>query len=150
MISGSTSCKWLFLLPVLLMSTSVLAQQDATASSLAASAPMPATSSAGLGSSDDSTRNQPSTSDEAKPGNAEDLAKAAQYPAASLISFPLQSNAAFALGLFNRTQNVLNIHLVIPIAISENWNLIIRNNLACDLAAERGASSPPCRHSMEE
>jgi hypothetical protein len=58
--------------------------------------------------------------------DGEDLAKAAQNPVASLISFPLQNNTNFAVGPFNRTQNVLNIQPVIPISLSENWNLITR------------------------
>ena len=55
-----------------------------------------------------------------------DLAKAAQNPIASLISFPLQNNTAFGIAPYDRTQNVLNIQPVIPIGISENWNLITR------------------------
>jgi hypothetical protein len=68
------------------------------------------------------------TPDAGKPAadDGEDLAKAAQNPVASLISFPLQNNTNFAVGPFNRTQNVLNIQPVIPISLSENWNLITR------------------------
>jgi hypothetical protein len=58
--------------------------------------------------------------------SAGDLAKAAQNPIASLISVPLQNNSALDAGQFNRTQNVLNIQPVIPVRISENWNLISR------------------------
>jgi hypothetical protein len=72
---------------------------------------------------------KPVPSDEAKPeaaGDTEALAKAAQNPVASLISVPLQNNTAFGVGPYDRTQNVLNIQPVIPISISENWNLIAR------------------------
>jgi hypothetical protein len=70
----------------------------------------------------------------AKPGaqgppTAEDtaaLAKATQNPVASLISVPMQNSANFDVGPFDRTQNVLNIQPVIPVRISENWNLITR------------------------
>jgi hypothetical protein len=54
------------------------------------------------------------------------LAKATQNPVASLISVPLQNNSNFAVGPFNRTQDVFNIQPVIPKPLSENWTLIIR------------------------
>ena len=56
----------------------------------------------------------------------EALQKAVQNPVASLISVPLQNNANFSYGPFNRTQDVLNLEPVIPIKFSENWNLITR------------------------
>lgn len=43
-----------------------------------------------------------------------------------MISVPLQNNSNFGVGPFNRIQNVLNIQPVIPVRVSENWNLIIR------------------------
>jgi hypothetical protein len=58
--------------------------------------------------------------------STEDLQKATQNPVASLISVPVQNNSNFGIGPFDRTQNVLNIQPVIPIHVSENWNLIIR------------------------
>src|SRR5215467_1121170 len=54
------------------------------------------------------------------------LAKAVQNPVASLISVPFQNNTNFDLGPNNRTQNILNIEPVIPVHVSENWNLIMR------------------------
>ena len=57
---------------------------------------------------------------------AEALQKAVQNPVASLISVPLQNNANFGYGPFNRTQDVLEIEPVIPVKLSENWNLITR------------------------
>jgi hypothetical protein len=45
---------------------------------------------------------------------------------ASLISFPLQNNTNFDIGPLDRTENVLNIQPVIPIQVSEKWNLITR------------------------
>ena len=62
----------------------------------------------------------------AAPQDTAALAKATQNPVASLISVPLQNNSNFAVGQYNRTQNVLNIQPVIPVRISENWNLITR------------------------
>jgi hypothetical protein len=56
----------------------------------------------------------------------QDLQKATQNPVASLISVPLQNNTNFDIGPLDRTQNVLNIQPVIPMRVSENWNLINR------------------------
>jgi hypothetical protein len=56
----------------------------------------------------------------------EQLQNAVQNPVASLISVPLQNNANFSYGSFNRTQNVLNLEPVIPLKLTENWNLIAR------------------------
>ena len=55
-----------------------------------------------------------------------DLAKAAQNPVGDLISLPFQNNMNFDVGPADRTQNVLNIQPVWPIALSKNWNLITR------------------------
>jgi hypothetical protein len=58
--------------------------------------------------------------------NADELRKAAQNPIASLISVPVQNNSNFNIGPSDRTQNVLNIQPVIPVRVSENWNLVTR------------------------
>lgn len=58
-----------------------------------------------------------------------ELAKAAQNPVASMISLPFQNNFNFGLGPFDRTQYILNIQPVVPISLSENWNLISRTIL---------------------
>ena len=74
-------------------------------------------------------QDKPAPAADSKPAGAGDsdaLAKAAQNPVASLISVPLQNNTAFGVGPYDRTQNVLNIQPVIPINITENWNLIAR------------------------
>jgi hypothetical protein len=65
-------------------------------------------------------------SPQAQADNTEELRKAVQNPVASLISVPIQYNANFRVGQFNRVQTVLNIQPVIPMRISENWNLILR------------------------
>jgi hypothetical protein len=59
-------------------------------------------------------------------GSSEDLAKATQNPVASLISVPVQNNTNFGIGPYDRNQDVLNIQPVIPIQMTENWNLIVR------------------------
>ena len=56
----------------------------------------------------------------------EKLQKDTQNPVANLISVPFQNNTNFNIGPANRTQNVLNIQPVIPVQLSEGWNLIIR------------------------
>ena len=58
--------------------------------------------------------------------NADELRKEAQNPVASLISVPTQNNINVGIIPGNRTQNVLNIQPVIPLRVSNNWNLIIR------------------------
>lgn len=55
-----------------------------------------------------------------------DLAKQTQNPVTDLISIPFQNNMHFGLEPIHRTQNVLNIQPVIPLNLTENWNLIAR------------------------
>jgi hypothetical protein len=63
----------------------------------------------------------------AAPANDTDaLAKATQNPVASLISVPFQNNTNFAIGPYNRTQDVLNIQPVIPSKLGPRWMLISR------------------------
>ncbi len=75
---------------------------------------------------------QPATqnakSEPAAPGQGEGdaLRKAAQNPVASLISVPFQNNLNVGIGPGGRTQDVLNIQPVIPMEISNDWNLIVR------------------------
>jgi hypothetical protein len=60
----------------------------------------------------------------------EELAKQTQNPIASLISLPLQSNWDFNIGpTENKTNYLMNVQPVIPVSISENYNLIIRTIL---------------------
>jgi hypothetical protein len=61
--------------------------------------------------------------------SAEDLAKIAQNPVGNLISVPFQNNTYFNVGPLDGTQNVLNIQPVIPISISDEWNIITRTIL---------------------
>ncbi len=56
-----------------------------------------------------------------------ELAKKTQNPVADLISVPLQSNFNFGAGFnHNKMIYVLNVQPVIPIKITEDWNLITR------------------------
>jgi hypothetical protein len=57
----------------------------------------------------------------------EELVKQTQNPVADLISVPFQNNFNFAAGpKHNHQIYLLNIQPVIPIHITENWNLITR------------------------
>ena len=58
-----------------------------------------------------------------------ELAKKTQNPVADLISVPIQNNFNFNAGPYNQTQTVINIQPVIPIHLSENFNLITRTIL---------------------
>jgi hypothetical protein len=55
-----------------------------------------------------------------------ELAKAAQNPLAKMISVPLQNNFNFGVGPNDATQWILNVQPIIPITLSEDWNLITR------------------------
>ena len=57
---------------------------------------------------------------------SEDLQKQSQNPIADLVSVPFQSNTNFNAGPFNRTQEVFNIQPVVPMHLSNEWNLISR------------------------
>ena len=58
--------------------------------------------------------------------SAEELAKLAQNPVGNLISLPFQNNTNLNFGPEKGTQNILNIQPVIPISVSEDWNVITR------------------------
>ncbi len=57
---------------------------------------------------------------------ADELAKKLQNPVASLISVPFQNNFDFGIGPSNGSRYTLNFQPVIPMSISEDWNLIAR------------------------
>jgi len=58
--------------------------------------------------------------------STESLQKDTQNPVSSLISVPAENYTNFGIGPFNRNQNILEIEPVIPIGVSNDWNLIIR------------------------
>lgn len=55
-----------------------------------------------------------------------DLAKKLQNPVAALISVPIQNNWDFGIGPAHAMKYTANIQPVIPIGISDDWNLILR------------------------
>jgi hypothetical protein len=55
-----------------------------------------------------------------------ELAKKLQNPVAALISVPIQNNWDFGIGPANAMKYTANIQPVVPIGISDDWNLIIR------------------------
>jgi hypothetical protein len=55
-----------------------------------------------------------------------ELAKKLQNPVAALISVPIQNNWDFGIGQANAMRYTANIQPVVPLSISDDWNLIIR------------------------
>ncbi len=72
----------------------------------------------------------PLRAEEGKPPSsspsATELAKQTQNPVADLISVPFQNNFNFNTGPEKRTVWVLNVQPVIPIKLTDHWNLITR------------------------
>ena len=58
--------------------------------------------------------------------DTEELAKQTQNPVANLISVPFQNNFNFGAGTDNDMVWIMNVQPVIPIPITEDWNLITR------------------------
>ena len=68
---------------------------------------------------------QEAASDDKAAAEAE-LAKKLQNPIANLISVPIQNNWDFGIGPANAMKYTANIQPVIPVSISEDWNVIVR------------------------
>lgn len=60
---------------------------------------------------------------------AAELAQKLSNPVANLISVPLQYNLDFGIGPANATRHTINVQPVIPLALSEDWNVITRTIL---------------------
>jgi len=59
-------------------------------------------------------------------GGQADLAAQSQNPIASLISLPFEFDSNQNVGEEDRTQNILTFKPVVPMGITENWNLVLR------------------------
>jgi hypothetical protein len=72
-----------------------------------------------------------------------ELAKQLQNPVANLISVPIQNNWDFGIGSANAMRYTANIQPVIPVSLTEDWNLITRTILPVIFAegTTNGASS---------
>ena len=57
---------------------------------------------------------------------AKALIKQSQNPVGNLGVLPIQANFYYGEGLYQRTQTVVNIQPVIPIALNKQWNVISR------------------------
>ena len=58
--------------------------------------------------------------------SADELAKQTQNPVSSLISLPFQGNWDVGIGDRETTGTTLNIQPVVPFALTEDWNVILR------------------------
>ena len=58
-----------------------------------------------------------------------ELAKKLNNPVANLISAPIQNNWDFGIGPANAMKYTANIQPVIPVSITEDWNVIVRTIL---------------------
>lgn len=59
-------------------------------------------------------------------GRQGDLATQSQNPIASLISLPFEFDSYQNVGEEDRTQNIILFKPVVPVGISENWELVLR------------------------
>lgn len=57
------------------------------------------------------------------------LAEKLQNPIGNLTSVPIQNNINFGVGPHSGTQDILNVQPVIPIHLTEDWNVITRTIL---------------------
>ncbi|MFM1770672.1 MAG: hypothetical protein RJA22_3201 [Verrucomicrobiota bacterium] len=63
------------------------------------------------------------------PTDAAALARKLQNPVADLITAPIQNNWDFGIGPAGATRYTANIQPIIPISVSEDWNVITRTIL---------------------
>ena len=98
-----------------LASSTTQAQDNPTFDSSFTLAANDAVASGGGGSTGDDQANQEA-----------ELAKKLQNPVASLISVPIQNNWDFGIGPAHAMKYTANIQPVVPLSISDDWNLIIR------------------------
>ncbi len=78
-----------------------------------------------------------------------ELAKKLQNPVAALISVPIQNNWDFGIGPAHAMKYTANIQPVVPISISEDWNLIIRTIVPV-IYAEATVNNPPAHRPVSD
>lgn len=73
------------------------------------------------------------------------LAQKLQNPIADLISVPFQNNTNFNVGPHSGAQNILNVQPVIPMHLTQDWNVITRTivPLTWSPSFQPAASVPP-------
>ena len=72
---------------------------------------------------------------------ATELARKTQNPVSDLISVPFENNANFNAGPDDKVLNVLNIKPVVPIKLTDEWNLI--NRAIIPLISQPGVDGTP-------
>ena len=56
----------------------------------------------------------------------EQIARASQNPITAIYSLPIQNNTGFGVGATDKVRNVANFQPVVPMDLSDNWDLIWR------------------------
>lgn len=64
--------------------------------------------------------------DEAPKDDVAELAKKLSNPVANLISVPFQNNTDYGIGPNNGSRNTMNFQPVLPLSLTEKWNMINR------------------------
>ena len=85
----------------------------------------------------------------AKSNDEAELAKKLQNPVAALISVPIQNNWDFGFGPAESMKYTVNIQPVVPIGISDDWNLIIRTIMP-EIYQEALVNNPKAPASLRE
>jgi hypothetical protein len=111
---------------LLLGAASSATAQDASPSSISANIPAPVDTPAAASApaSAPAAAAAPAPSDEEPSG--EELAKKLNNPISDLVSVPFQFNWENGIGRPDRTRFILNIQPVMPFALNEKMNLIVR------------------------
>jgi hypothetical protein len=124
---------------LLLCAASSATAQDASPSSISANVPATAEAPAAVSGPAPATAPAaaaaPAPSDEEPSG--EELAKKLNNPISDLVSVPFQFNWENGIGAPDRTRFILNIQPVMPFALNDKWNLIMR------IVAPIEVSQPP-------
>lgn len=72
--------------------------------------------------------------------DAAELAKKLSNPVANLISAPFQNNTDYGIGPNKGTRNTMNFQPVVPVSLTEKWNLI--NRLILPIVTQYNVTAP--------